>query len=65
MWVGLLGGTVSVRRTGAWSEDLGPGTEPQLLEDLAHVGRHCVLGDRELRGDLAVGELPRDEQRDL
>jgi len=41
--------------------DLVSGIQTQLLEHVAHVGGNCVLGEREMRGDLAVGEAAGDE----
>jgi hypothetical protein len=49
----------------ALSGDLGPGAQPELLEDLAHVVGRGVLADRERGGDLAVRETLRRETRDL
>src|SRR5688500_15690249 len=44
---------------------LSPGTQPQLLEDLAHVVCDRVLGDGEHLGDPAVGQSPLDQERHL
>src|SRR5215203_1476609 len=45
--------------------DLSSGSEPQLAQDPGHVVVDRVPGDRKLRGDLAVGEPPSDEERDF
>src|SRR5829696_3144988 len=47
------------------ASDVGPRTEPQLAEDPSDVVACRALGDRELRGDLAVGKALGDEGRDL
>src|SRR5215212_4642208 len=45
--------------------DLVSGMQPQLLEHVTHVGSDGVLGERELRGYLAVGEPMGHERRHL
>ena len=45
--------------------DLVSGIQPQLLEYVADVGRNGMLGEHQLRGDLAVGEALGDENRYL
>src|SRR5215213_2230534 len=45
--------------------DLSSGSEPQLAQDPGHVIVGRARGDGKLRGDLAVGEPPRDEERDF
>jgi hypothetical protein len=45
--------------------DLGSGSETKLAHNPGHVVVGGVRGDRELLGDLTVGESPRDEQRDF
>jgi hypothetical protein len=47
------------------SADLGSGPEPQLAQDLSDVVAGGALGDRQLGGDLAVGEAPSDEDYNL
>ena len=49
----------------ALGDDLGPGAQPELAEDLAHVVGRGVLGDRERGGDLAVREILCRKTRDL
>jgi hypothetical protein len=39
--------------------------ELQLLQDVAHVVLHRVLGDVELTGDVTVAETARDELEHL
>jgi hypothetical protein len=45
--------------------DLDPRTDPELLEDAAHVVGHRVLGDGELLGYFAVGQSPGSREGDL
>ncbi len=45
--------------------DLGPGMEPESLEDPGNVVFGGALGDRELFRYLAVGQPSPDEQSDL
>jgi hypothetical protein len=42
--------------------DLSSRSQPQLAKDPGYVITRCALGDRELGGDLAVGETPGDEE---
>src|ERR1019366_3297012 len=46
-------------------DGLHPGVNLQLLENIAHVILHRVLGDKQLLGDVAVVHPPRNELEHL
>jgi hypothetical protein len=58
----LLGQWIVIRKP---ASDLGSRTQPQLLEEVTDVGGNSVLGEHQLRGDLAVGEILGPQERYL